>query len=220
MRLSPHFENLIESYRAELDDLRDDSEGKNVLDKRLKEKRRELKALLPMIEVCPELVAPVFHQAFQFKGRRTDIEGFLSLAEEGAMPWDELAPTLEIAHWAKPMIATVLAADGGDAFLSTAACLEYLLARGGGRGGDLEGASDGALAGERGRVGDDDADGSDDGVVQFDEDGEPIEAAAEAFDRFSGSDGDGDGSADARDVNEADTDDYLEQQGFDRRKGE
>lgn len=205
MRLSPHFENLIESYRAELDDLREDSEGKNVLDKRLKEKRRELKALLPMIEVCPELVAPVFHQAFQFKGRRTDIEGFLSLAEEGAMPWDELAATLEIANWAKPMIATVLAADGGEAFLSTAACLEYLVQRGGGRGGDL------MDAGDRGRVGDDDDQGDGD---------ELVEEGAESFDRFAGSDGDGDGSDDVRDVNEDATDDYLEQQGFERRKGE
>lgn len=207
MRLSPHFENLIESYRAELDDLREDSEGKNVLDKRLKEKRRELKALLPMIEVCPELVAPVFHKAFQFNGRRTDIEGFLSLAEDGAMPWDELASSLEIANWAKPMIETVLDADGGDAFLSTAACLEYLVQRGGGRGGDL------MDAGDRGRVGDDDDHGKD-----GDRD-ELMEEGAESFDRFAGSDGDG-GDDEARDVNEDATDDYLEQQGFERRKGE
>lgn len=216
MRLSPHFENLIESYRAELDDLRDDSEGKNVLDKRLKEKRRELKSLLPMIEVCPELVAPVFHKAFQFTRRNPDIESFLSLAEDGAMPWDELAPTLEIANWAKPLIETVLDADGGDAFLSTAACLEYLVQRGGGRGGDI-GADLGAAAG-RGRAGDDE----DDGPRDVDADGERdelMEEGAEAFDRFAGSDGDG-GDDEVRDVNEDATDDYLEQQGFERRKGE
>jgi predicted GNAT family acetyltransferase len=204
MRLSPHFENLIESYRAEIDDLRDDSEGKDVLEQRLTDKRQALASLLPMIEMCPEMVAPVFHRAFRFEGRRTDIEGFLSLAEEGAMPWDALAPTLAIAAWAQPLIDTVRAADGGETFLSTAACLEYLLQQAG--GGQARAIDD--VAGQSVRV-------------DEDRSGDSAAAAADAFGRPRGAAADSDdGDDEARDLHEDTVDDYLEGQGFERRTGE
>ena len=53
MNISPFFHNLRSAYQAELDDLRSDSEGHDVLKKRLAEKRRELGFLLQMMELSP-----------------------------------------------------------------------------------------------------------------------------------------------------------------------
>ena len=59
MNLSPFFRNLRSAYQAELDDLTQDSEGKNVLRKRLADKRKEIGFLAQMIELSPEMVAVV-----------------------------------------------------------------------------------------------------------------------------------------------------------------
>lgn len=67
MTISPFFKHLRTSYQAELDDLTSDSEGKDVLKKRLAEKRKELDFLKQMIELSPEMVAVVFHDAFKVK---------------------------------------------------------------------------------------------------------------------------------------------------------
>src|SRR5690606_29284701 len=66
MSISPFFLQLHAAYQAELDDLASDSEGKDVLRKRLVDKRGELDFLLQMIEVSPEMVAVIFHQGFRF----------------------------------------------------------------------------------------------------------------------------------------------------------
>ena len=66
MKLSPYFYDLRAAYRAELDDLVSDSEGNDVLRKRLAEKRNEIAFLAQMIELAPEMVAVVFHQGFRF----------------------------------------------------------------------------------------------------------------------------------------------------------
>ena len=204
MRLSAHFETLFDSYHAELQDLRHDSEGRDVLQARLKDKRRELNALLPMIEVCPELVAPVFHGAFDFGSRRAaQIESFVSLAEEGFIAWDELAGSMQIAGWAKPLVDRVMKAEGGEAFLSSTVCLEYLLERGASHGDVGPARMEPTGSGGEGL--------SDDERASQD-------TPDREFDRFAGSDGDGDD--DGRDLDETEADDYLEQQGFDRRTGE
>ena len=67
MTISPFFKHLRTSYQAELDDLTSDSEGKDVLKKRLAEKRKELDFLKQMIELSPEMVAVVFHDTFKVK---------------------------------------------------------------------------------------------------------------------------------------------------------
>ena len=54
MTLSPYFHNLRTAYRAELDDLTSDSEGKDVLQKRLTQKRKEIGFLVQMLELSPE----------------------------------------------------------------------------------------------------------------------------------------------------------------------
>jgi len=66
VKKSPYFSELIKNYIDEIDDLVTDSEGKSVLQKRLNEKRREIDAILPMIEFSPEMVAVAFYGAFDF----------------------------------------------------------------------------------------------------------------------------------------------------------
>ena len=48
MHLSPFFHNLRSAYQAELDDLRHDSEGQFVLDRRLAQRRGEIEFLVNM----------------------------------------------------------------------------------------------------------------------------------------------------------------------------
>jgi len=66
MKLSRYFSDLRKAYEAELDDLTSDSEGKDVLKKRLAAKRSEIGFLVQMLAYSPEMVAVVFHRAFRF----------------------------------------------------------------------------------------------------------------------------------------------------------
>ena len=52
MKLSPYFHDLRSAYQAELDDLVSDSEGNDVLRKRLAEKRNEIAFLVQMMELA------------------------------------------------------------------------------------------------------------------------------------------------------------------------
>ena len=61
-----YFEDIFERYASEIDDLRSDSEGKDVLNKRVRDKHKEFSFLLSMIDTAPEMVAPAFHGAFGF----------------------------------------------------------------------------------------------------------------------------------------------------------
>lgn len=124
---SPYFEDLAERYGYELDDLRSDSEGKDVLNKRLRDKRQSFKALLPMLEDAPEMVAPAFHGAFRYNDRRILGRAADTLPGMGAFPrWSEVAGTLTIAPWAQPLIDMCLEEADGDAFLVTSAVLDWL----------------------------------------------------------------------------------------------
>ncbi len=51
MSISPFFTDLRSAYQSELDDLRFDSEGKDVLRQRLADKRQELGFLVKMMEL-------------------------------------------------------------------------------------------------------------------------------------------------------------------------
>ena len=64
-----YFEDIFERYAAEIDDLRSDSEGKDVLKKRLRDKHKEFAFLLSMMDTAPEMVAPAFHGAFGFRSQ-------------------------------------------------------------------------------------------------------------------------------------------------------
>lgn len=127
MKKSHYFTNLLRSYLDEIDDLVTDSEGKSVLQRRLKDKRQEMDAILAMIDYSPEMVAVVFYDAFGFPS--ADVMHKLVQNEPehaGFLAWTELEKSLTVAPWAEPLIAVTLNVEGGDAFLVTTAALEFL----------------------------------------------------------------------------------------------
>lgn len=190
MNRSDYFHELANAYDAELDDLREDSEGRDVLQKRLRDKRRAFADLLAMRSFSPEMVACAFHGAFDFPPEsRAALHGLLACEPGDFPPWDEVSQGVGIADWAHPLIAQTLSEEGGEDFLCTVIGLEFGLRGFSGRGGI--GTAD--LASE-------DTEGTDDG---------------DAFDdRDRGEDADERG--DDEDA-EALGEDFLEQQGFDRR---
>ena len=125
MQISPFFHNLRSAYRAELDDMRSDSEGLNILNQRLAQRRGELDFLVSMLELSPEMVAVVLHKAFRFNAAKA-MQQLLSQEPEDLPEWDDLAPSLEIAPWAVPLIKTLRKQSAGDWFLCVAVALEYM----------------------------------------------------------------------------------------------
>lgn len=123
-----YFEELSERYNSELDDLRTDSENRNVLNKRLQEKRQSFKDLMPMIEDAPEMVAAALHGAYAFNDRGILDRAANSSPGLGRFPrWVEMERTLDIQSWARPLIEICLGNADGDAFLTTTAVLEWML---------------------------------------------------------------------------------------------
>jgi len=127
VKKSPYFSDLIKSYIDEVDDLVTDSEGKSMLQKRLNVKRREIDAILPMIEFSPEMVAVAFYGAFDFNSDEIMQQVVLSEPGDSAyFAWSELESELTVSAWARPLIESSLKVDGGDAFLVATAALEFL----------------------------------------------------------------------------------------------
>jgi len=127
VKKSRYFSDLIKNYIDEVDDLVTDSEGKSVLQKRLNEKRREIDAILPMIEFSPEMVAVAFYGAFDFNSNEIMQQVVLSEPGDAAFfAWAELESELTVSAWAQPLIESSLKVDGGDAFLVATAALEFL----------------------------------------------------------------------------------------------
>ena len=125
MKLSPFFHPLRSAYQAELDDLRADSEGRDVLRRRLADKRKEIGFLVHMVDLSPEMVAVVFHQGFRF-AKPAAIEALLAKPAEDLPEWPALQGAVALEPWAEPLAQAVLQAPGGARFLTVAACLEYL----------------------------------------------------------------------------------------------
>lgn len=128
MSLSPFFHHLRSAYQAELDDLASDSEGTNVLAKKLAERRKELSFLMSMLELSPEMVAVVFHQGFRFK-RTAVMEDLVRQESEDLPEWDTLADSVDLLPWAQNLAQQVLQQPAGPWFMSVAAALEYLLTK-------------------------------------------------------------------------------------------
>lgn len=127
MKKSYYFAELSSSYDAEIQDLLNDSEGKSALKARLKEKRQELKSILPMIEFAPEMVVPVFFDAFSFTNPKAMVAVVDCEPDDDDFPgWDEVAQLLTVADWAAPYVTAVLAERAGDDFMVTAASLEFI----------------------------------------------------------------------------------------------
>jgi hypothetical protein len=130
MKKSHYFSELTETYSTEIDDLLSDSEGKTVLQKRLKEKRDMFDDILPMIEFSPEMVAVAFYDAFGFKEPAALAKVVLSEPGHAGFPaWKNLKKSLTVAAWAEPLIAAALDNEAGDQFLVTSAALEFLRLR-------------------------------------------------------------------------------------------
>ena len=125
MSTSTFFLDMRSAYQSELDDLTSDSEGKDVLRKRLTEKRKELGFLLQMMEISPEMVAVVLHQAFRFTSPA--VMDHLIAQDADALPeWDSISDTIEIAAWGRDMVKTILQQPMGPWFMAIAAALEYM----------------------------------------------------------------------------------------------
>lgn len=125
MTLSYFFEDLKKSYQAELEDLQTDSEGKNVLAARLKDKRSQFQLLMPMIDSAPEMVAVAFHGGVSF----LNLQAMYMVAgtEPDEFPaWDDLAHAVHFEPSTKKLAEAALKEPGGERFLITAVCLEYL----------------------------------------------------------------------------------------------
>jgi hypothetical protein len=130
MKKSRFFAELANTYSSEIDDLLSDSEGKTVLQSRLKEKRQAFDAILPMIEFAPEMVAVVFYDAFTFKDPTVIQRAVLNEPGRSGFPsWKALKGTLGIAAWAEPLIGATLNEEGGDTFLVITATLEFIRQR-------------------------------------------------------------------------------------------
>ena len=125
MRTSTFFTDLSSAYQAELDDLSQDSEGKDVLKKRLADKRGEIDFLIKMMELSPEMVAVVFHQAFTFSSPAV-MDDLLGYEADELPDWSGLSNDIEIATWAQVLAEKVLKESGGEWFLTVAATLEYM----------------------------------------------------------------------------------------------
>ncbi len=125
MSTSNFFTDLRSAYQAELEDLRQDSEGKDVLKKRLADKRGEIDFLVKMMELSPEMVAVVFHQAFTFNAPAV-MDDLLSFEADELPDWSGLAADISVAAWAQELADKVLSEPGGEWFLTVAAGLEYM----------------------------------------------------------------------------------------------
>lgn len=125
MSISPYFLDLRSAYQSEMDDLRFDSEGRDVLHQRLTGKRQEIGFLLQMMELSPEMVAVVFHQGFDFTGR-VAMDHLLTHDADVFPAWSSLAGSCELAPWAQDLAQIVLESPGGDRFLTLTAGLEYM----------------------------------------------------------------------------------------------
>ncbi|MBP9784567.1 MAG: hypothetical protein KBC92_09060, partial [Giesbergeria sp.] len=103
--------------------------GKDVLKKRLAAKRSEIGFLVQMLSYSPEMVAVVFHRGFRF-AKPAAMQRLLTLQPEALPAWPELAGAVALEPWAEPVARKVLAEPGGPAFMTVAACLEFLHAHG------------------------------------------------------------------------------------------
>lgn len=125
MSLSTFFHHLYRAYQAELEDLRTDSEGHDVLRKRLAEKRREMEFLVQMMEISPEMVAVVLHQAFRFSNPAL-MANLTTLESEDLPEWSAVSDSIAVADWARTIVDRVQSEARGEWFLTVAATLEFM----------------------------------------------------------------------------------------------
>ncbi len=192
MAISSFFHSLRAGYQAEIEDMTFDTDGKNVLRQRLTQRRKELKFLLKMIELSPEMVAVVLHQGMQFQSPAA-MRHLLSQESDELPDWDQLSTTITLAPWAQELVQTIRKEPMGDWFMVVAAGLEFMQSQ-----------PHTAQSGTAGHGQDDDED--------YDEDGEASERDRDDEDGPRSSDD----TLDDIDQEAAEAD-WMEQQGFDRK---
>ena len=125
MAISSFFHSLRAGYQAEIEDMSFDTDGKNVLRQRLTQRRKELKFLLKMIELSPEMVAVVLHQGMQFQSPAA-MRHLLSQESDELPDWEQLSSTITLAPWAQELVQTIRKEPMGDWFMVVAAGLEFM----------------------------------------------------------------------------------------------
>lgn len=128
MRISRYFTDLMATYVAEIDDLKTDSGGGDVLSARLKDKRSQFLDLLPMMGTNPEMLAVIFHKSVAVKKSKTIIS-YLSKEPSEFPSWDSVSQSVQFEPWAAGLIENLQTAAGGEEFLLTTVMLEYLYSR-------------------------------------------------------------------------------------------
>ena len=96
-----------------------------MLRKRLAEKRRELGFLVQMMELSPEMVAVVLHQAFRFS-IPSAMDHLVAQDADELPNWNSLSGTIDVAPWAQGIVQTILKEPQGEWFMTIAAALEYM----------------------------------------------------------------------------------------------
>ena len=192
MAISSFFHGLRSGYQAEIDDLTFDSDGANVLRQRLAQRRKELKFLLKMIELSPEMVAVVLHQGMKFKSPAA-MQHLLTHESDELPEWDNLSSTIELTPWAQELVRTIAQEPMGPWFLTVAAGLEFLYSQPEKHG-----------AGRRSRT--DDNDDGDDEDAQDSQNNERDDDNPKNSDDDLGDTDDEEAGAD-----------WMEEQGFDRK---
>lgn len=126
MDTSDYFESIAEEYYNDIESLAADSQGANVLKKRLAEVRAALPGMVGWIndQFGIPVAAQAFHGAFRFRdpaeGRR------LLRLEPGDLPgWEGAVTLLVVEKWAEPMIELVKRNRNWQQFLVIAACLDH-----------------------------------------------------------------------------------------------
>jgi hypothetical protein len=128
MRISRYFTDLMATYVAEIDDLKTDSGGSDVLDARLKDKRSQFVGLMPMMQTNPEMLAVIFHKAIAVKDTKT-ILSYLSKEPHEFPEWSTISKSVQFQPWATAFVDKLEATADGEEFLLTTVMLEYLLSR-------------------------------------------------------------------------------------------
>lgn len=127
MRISRYFTDLMATYVADIEDMKTDSGGDDVLADRLKEKRSQISDLMPMMNTNPEMLAVVFHRSIKVKKAAT-ILSYLDKEPSKFPSWDSISDSVQFQPWATSLVDQLKSDADGEQFLLTAVMLEHLYA--------------------------------------------------------------------------------------------
>lgn len=125
MRISRYFTDLMATYLADIDDLKTDSGGDDVLLLRLKEKRSQIPDLMPMIKSNPEMMAVIFHRSIEVIKPKV-IMAYINKEPAHFPSWDSVSASVRFEPWATSFVEKLKAEAGGEQFLLTTVMLEHL----------------------------------------------------------------------------------------------